>query len=306
MTDATIPPVDECVSVMHKGLAALGDLERWMAKEHPGYASRTMAAIAFSEAGIGPWATAEQLRLPTLMAMWVIVLDDYMEQELTDLDQLDKLDEVLDRCNAVVRTGQRDDSHPLTASLSGWQQEAAELPLYPALSSLWEKSVARTLDGYRYNWIAGLARDRGTTPPGFTMDVDEYLAHIGSSAIGQVHVPRWLTYGEDTLLEHLDVLLPALEDTHVVCRLSNDLGTIARELSQPGRGHNNILMYDGVTEEWVRDLLASKMASIRGHLGPLLADGNRDAICVVRLAEWCVQQYLGNYVDDEFLAHGVA
>lgn len=301
MTEAKYPPVAECVSVMSKGLAALGDLERWMARHHPGYESRTMAAIAFSEAGIAPWATGEQLRLPTLMAMWVIVLDDHLEQEITEQAHLDEL---VDRCQAVVRTGTPDDGHPLLASLSEWQREAAELPTYPPLASLWETSVARTLDGYRYNWIAGWARDRGTTPPGLTLDVEEYLAHIGSSAIGQVHVPRWLTFGTDTLWDHMDVLLPALEDTHFVCRLANDLGTIERERAQPGHGHNNILMY-GVTEDWVRDLLASRLASVRSRLAPLVADGNTDAIGVLRLAEWCDRQYLGNYVDSEFLVHGV-
>lgn len=298
MTDTLFPPVDQCVSVMRLGLEATGDLERWMARHHPGYGSRTMAAIAFSEAGIGPWATGEQLRLPTLMAMWVIVLDDHIEQEITERGPLDEL---VDRCNAVVRTGVRDDSHPLTASLSEWQAEASALPGYPALASLWEKSVAATLDGYRYNWVAGWARERGEVPPGLTMDVDEYLAHIGSSAINQVHIPRWLTYG-DTYVNHLDALLPALEDTHYVCRLANDLGTIDRERDQPGQ--NNILMYDGVTEDWVRDLLGSRMASVRRHLAPLLADGDLDAIGVLRLAEWCEYQYLGSQVG-EFLVHGV-
>jgi hypothetical protein len=305
MTDTMFPPVDQCVSVMSKGLAALGDLERWMAKHHPGYSGRTMASLALGEAGIGPWATEEQLFLPTRMAMWVIVLDDDLEQEATELDQVDEL---VDRCNAVVRTGQRDDSHPLTASLSGWQQEAAELPTYPALSSLWEKSVARTLDGYRYNWAAGWARDTGTTPPGLTMDVEEYFAHVGSSAIGQVHVPRWLTYGGEDVLEHLDVLLPALEDTHFVCRLANDIGTISRELSQPGHGHNNILMYDGVSEDWVRDQLDSRLASVRSRLAPLLADGDLEAIGILRLAEWCYFQYLGDHAvhgGAEFIVHGV-
>lgn len=298
MADISFPPVDQCVSVMSKGLAATGDLERWMAKHHPGYEARTMAAIAFSEAGIGPWATAEELRLPTLMAMWVIVLDDYIEQEITELEQLDDL---VDRCNAVVRTGEPDHSHPLVASLSEWQQEASQYPTYPALASLWERSVFRTLDGYRHDWIVGWAREQGTTPPGFTMDVDEYLAHVGSSAIGQVHVPRWLTYGGDTLLDHLDVLLPALEDTHVVCRLANDLGTISRERNQPGQ--NNILMY-GVSEDWVYDQVIDRLTSVRDRLAPLVAEDDLDAIGVLRLAEWCYDQYLGNQIRAEFLVHG--
>jgi hypothetical protein len=300
MTDATFPPVDQCVEVMSLGLAATGDLERWMAKHHPGYESRTMAAIAFSEAGIGPWATAEQLRLPTLMAMWVIVLDDYLEQEITERKEVDEL---VDRCKAVVRTGQPDDGHPLLGSLSEWQQEASKLATYPALSALWEESVGRTLDGYRYNWIAGWARESGNMPPGFTMGVDEHMAHIGSSAIGQVHVPRWLTYGGDTLWDHMDVLLPALEDTHYVCRLANDLGTIARERSQPG--HNNILMYEGVTEDWVRGELDSRLTAVRSRLAPLVAEENLDALGVLRLAEWCFEQYLGKQIKAEFLVHGV-
>jgi len=287
MTDTMFPSAEQCVAVMRLGLEATGDLERWMARHHPGYESRTMAAIAFSEAGIGPWATGEQLRLPTLMAMWVIVLDDHIEQEITEQGPLDEL---VDRCNAVVRTGERDDSHPLTASLSEWQQEAAALPAYPALASLWEQSVAATLNGYRYNWIAGWARERGESPPGLTMDVDEYLAHIGSSAINQVHIPRWLTYG-DTYVNHLDALLPALEDTHYVCRLANDLGTIDRERDQPGQ--NNILMYDGVTEDWVRQRLDDRLASMRRRLAPLVAGDVLPAVGVGRLSEWAMGSYRG-------------
>jgi hypothetical protein len=279
------PPAGQCVPLVMLGSATLADLNRWTAAALPGFEYLPLAGIAFGEAVIAPWASAKELRLTGRMAVWGYALDDHVEREVTEPDELDAF---FDRCNAVVRTGNRDDGHPLLAALSTWQQEIAALPGYPALAHVWQEKFASCLRGHRYDWVVGRARERGEAPD---PDVGEYLDHADSSAVGQVQVPRWIVYGGEELPARLDVLVPALDDISVATRLANDLSTIARERDEPGA--NNVLMY-GVSEDWVRDEIAGRVAAVRQRLAPLAEENFLPAAGLVRYAEWCVGIYTRN------------
>jgi hypothetical protein len=284
MTDG-FPPAGQCAPLVKLGSATLADLRRWTAEQLPGFEYLPLTAIAFGEAVIGPWATADQLALTGRTAAWAYALDDHVEREVADLAELD---EFLDRCNAVVRTGRPDDGNPLLASLSVCQRELARLPGYPALASLWERKFDAGLRGQRYDWVVGWAREMGTAAES---GVEEYLEHADSISIGQVHLPRWVSYGGDELPKRLDVLVPALDDVTVATRLANDLATISRERDEPGQ--NNVLMY-GVSPSWVRDEIADRLTAVRQRLAPLVAEDFLPAVGLVRLAEWSVGIYARN------------
>jgi hypothetical protein len=285
MTDGPFAPAGQCVPVALLGSATLADLQRWTAEQLPGFEYLPLAAIAFGEGVIAPWAHATDLRLTGRMAVWAYALDDYVEREISELAALD---EFFDRCTAIVHTGQPDGGHPLLTCLSAWQAEIAALPGYPALAATWEQKFDSCLRGHRYDWVVGWARERGEP---VESDVDEYLDNADSSAIGQVHVPRWIAYGGAELPDRLDVLLPALADASVATRLANDLATIARERDEAGA--NNVLMY-GVSQDWVRDELAARLTAVRQRLAPLVAEDFRPAVGVVRMAEWSVGIYARN------------
>lgn len=285
MTDGPFAPAGRCVPIALLGSATLADLQRWTAEQLPGLEYLPLAAIAFGEGVIAPWAHAKDLRLTGRMAVWAYALDDFVEREVSEVGELDAF---FARCNAVVHTGQRDDGHPLLACLSTWQEEAAALPGYPALATVWADEFASCLRGHRYDWVVGWARERGE-PTG--SDVGEYLDHADSSAIGQVHVPRWIAYGGAELPDRLDVLLPALHDASLATRLANDLATMARERDEPGA--NNVLMY-GVTQDWVRDELTARLTAVRQRLASLVEENFLPAVGVVRMAEWSVGIYARN------------
>jgi hypothetical protein len=285
MTDGPFAPASQCVPIALLGSATLADLQRWTTEQLPGFEYLPLAAIAFGEGVIAPWAHATDLRLTGRMAVWAYALDDFVEREVSEVGELD---EFFARCNAVVHTGQRDDGNPLLACLSTWQEEVAALPGYPALATVWADEFASCLRGHRYDWVVGWARERGEATGS---DVGEYLDHADSSAIGQVHVPRWITYGGEELPDRLDVLLPALHDASLATRLANDLATMARERDEPGA--NNVLMY-GVTPDWVRDELTARLTAVRQRLAPLVEENFLPAVAVVRMAEWSVGVYTRN------------
>jgi len=263
-------------------LRVLGDLQRWTAAELPGYVNGPLAFVALGEAVIHPWASADELRLSGRMGVWVCAIDDYIERDITDLDELD---DFIDRCNTVVRTGRRDDGNPLLASLSGWQRELAGSPHYAALAQLWEHKFAACLRAMRYDWVIGLARANGTGP---TTTVAEYLDNADSISAWQVHLPRWVSSGCADLVDHLDVLVPALDELAVVSRLANDLAGYARERNEPRE--NNVLMY-GVSPDWVRTEIDSRVGAVRERLAGLVAQDYLPAVGLIRLAEWSVGIY---------------
>jgi hypothetical protein len=261
---------------------SLADLERWTAAELPGYRDAPLSVIALTESMTHPWAGAEAMVLPGRMAVWVCAIDDHIEEDLTELD---KLDEFIDRCNAVVRTGRRDDSNTLLASLSGWQQELAGRPGYSALAELWERKFAACLRAMRYDWVVGMARASGTGAPS---TVEEYLDNADSISIWQVHLPCWVNAGDAEPVDHLDVLVPALDDIAVVCRLANDLASYSRERDDPRE--NNVLMY-GVSPDWVRAEIENRLDAVRSRLAGLVAADHLPAIGLIRRAEWAVGLY---------------
>lgn len=282
MTGTRYPPAAQCPVIGMLTLRVLGDVQRWTAAELPGHPDLPLAFVSLGEAVIHPWATSDQLRLSGRMAAWVCAADDHVERDVTGLDELD---EFIHRCDTVVRTGRLDDSRPLLASLSRWQRELADEPMYPKLAELWERKFAACLRAMRYDWVVGTARAAGT---GTAATVDEYLANADSISVWQVHLPRWVSSGCTDLVDHLDVLVPALDDIAVVGRLANDLAGYSRERTEPHE--NNVLMY-GVSPEWVRTEIDSRLGAVRGRLADLVVLDYPPAVGLVRLAEWTVGIY---------------
>jgi hypothetical protein len=283
--DRRYPSAAQSAPVAVLGIRALADLQRWTAATLPDQLTAPLPIIAFCEAMVHPWARADQLRLPGRMAVWVCALDDHLERDITELDELDQF---IDRCNTIVRTGRRDEGNPLLASLSGWQRELAGSPNYPALAELWVDKFATCLRAMRYDWVVGAARANGT---GSTSTVEEYLANADSISVWQVHLPRWTSSCGPELADHLDVLVPALDDIAVVGRLANDLASFARERLDPRE--NNVLMYD-VSPGWVRAEIDRRLDGVRRRLAGLVAQDHRPAIGLQRLAEWIDGIYAGN------------
>lgn len=282
MIDTLYPPTAQCLPIGILTLRVLGDLQRWAATELPDHRDVPFAVLALSESIALPWSEPGQLRLSGRLAVWICAADDYVEQDVTELGELD---DFIARCDAVVRTGRHDAGHPLLACLSGWQSDLAAQPLYPALAQLWQRMFTAWLSAMRYDWVTGQARADGAD---VKSTVDEYLANADSISVWQVQLSRWVASGCAELVDHLDVLVPALEDGKVACRLANDLASYARERTDPRE--NNVLMY-GVSPDWVHTQIDNRVAAVRERLAGLVAKDFRPAVGLLRMVEWSVGIY---------------
>jgi hypothetical protein len=272
------PPAKQCVPIVMLSLRVLADLRSWLAGAASGLRDLPIEAMASSAAAISPWSGAAELGLTARMYVWTYALDNHTERVVTDLAELDDL---FERCRAVVRTGREDTSHPLLAALSSCQRELSRQPLYPPLAGLWAEKFDADLQGVRYDWLAGKSEvDRS--------DAADYLQHANSIMLWMSHFPLWATCDDVELLDHLDVLVPALDDLVVVVRLANDLATFVRESGRDDE--NNILMYD-VTPDWVRAELARRAGSATRRLSTLVDRDFRPAVELIRLLEWSTGFY---------------
>lgn len=277
-----LPPVSPYVTVTVNALRVLADLRSWAATRLPRPQTLPLEAMALSAAVISPWCSADQVRPSARLCAWAYALDDYAEQDAATLTELDHL---LTRCETIAETGTPDTGHPLLAALSECVAVLKRQPLYSHLAPLWVERFRKDMRGVRYDWTTARARRE---PAGDASCIEEYLDHADSILVWTPHLARWICHGDNQLLNHLDVLIPALDDKTVAVRLANDLATIPRERAE--RDQNNILMY-GASPAWVRAEVSRRTDSVRSCLAPLVAAGQPTAIELLRSVEWAVGFY---------------
>lgn len=270
------PSAKECARLITLGLALIADARDWMAAQSAQFRG-PVEAMALSCAAVSPWRTPAELAPCVRMCVWICAFDDYIERA-----NLARVDDMLQRCANVVRGHGPDDSHWLLTALSGWQQDVASQPLYPELAGLWAEKFESMLCGMRHEWLSGRCTQRDQS------GVQEYLAHADSIAVWMTHLPRWLTYGDGAVLDHLDVLVSAFADYVVASRLANDLASYCRERDQPG--NDNVLMY-GVSPDWVESEIARRAGAAAQRLADLVAAQVVPAVELMREAEYAMTFY---------------
>lgn len=270
------PSAKECARLIALGLALLADARDWMAAQSPHFRA-PVEAMAFSCAAVSPWRTPAEVAPCVRMCVWIFAFDDYIERS-----ELAQLDDMLQRCANIVRGNGPDDSHWLLTALSRWQQDVASRPLYPALAGLWAEKFESMSRGMRHEWLVGRSAQRDRS------GVAEYLAHADSVAAWMTHLPRWLTYGDSAVLNHLDLLVAALGDYVVAVRLANDVASFSRDHDQPG--NDNVLMY-GVSPDWVKGEIARRARAAAQRLADLVAAQVVPAVELMRELEYATTFY---------------
>jgi hypothetical protein len=276
---SAVASAGQCAQVAVLALKILADVRGWVA-QHSVLATAPLEAMAIAAASISPWRSAAELRSGARFSVWTYALDNHVER---DIDDLAELDDLLDRCCAVACGQTADHGNPLLSALSDWHQEFRQGPLYLPLLDVWSEKFRLAMRGFRYDWTAGRARSQG-----HSLRVDDYLDHAEGILVSVTHMPLWIIDDRPDLVDHLDVLLPALSDTVTAIRLANDLATYSWEREQDNQ--NNILMY-GVSPEWVRAEITRRTTAVAQRLAPLCARNYLPATELVRHAEWSTSFY---------------
>jgi hypothetical protein len=274
-----VAPGREAAGIAALALALLADSRAWVAAQSPQFCHVPVEAMAISGAAVSPWRTPAEVIPCMRMYLWICAFDDYVES-LAPGDGT-RLDDLMRRCADVVRGG-HDDSHGLLTALSDWQRDLAARALYPALSGLWIEKFDSMLSSMRWEWEAARSGRRDSA------GLRDYLAHADSVAAWVTVLPRWITYGGNEILGHLDVLVAALGEYVIADRLANDLATFARERDK--LGNNNVLRY-GVSPDWVKTEIARHVNAVHRLLDDLAGDGVAPAIELVRETEYATAFY---------------
>jgi hypothetical protein len=274
-----LAPGREAAGIAALALALLADSRAWVAAQSPQFSHVPVEAMAISASAVSPWRTPAEVIPCMRMYLWIFAFDDYVET-FAPGDEA-RLDDLMRQCANVVR-GDRDDSHWLLTALSDWQRDLAARPLYPALSHLWIEKFDSMLDSMRWEWEAARSGRRDDA------GLHEYLAHADSIAAWVSVLPRWITYGGDNVLDHLDTLVAALAEYVVANRLANDLASFARERDQPAT--DNVLRY-GVSPDWVTAEITRHVDAVHRLLINLAAGGVAPAIELLRETEYATTFY---------------
>jgi hypothetical protein len=287
VTDLATPPeVDnaisgrDCARVAALALALLADSRAWLARQAPQFGHVPVEAMAVSGAAVSPWRTPAELVPCMRMYLWICAFDDRVESFRPGDEAL--LDDLLGRCADIVHGGRRDDSHWLLTALFDWQRDLASRPLYAALSGLWTEKFDSMLRSMRWEWSAG------NSGPHDDAGLQEYLANADSIAAWVTVLPRWITYGEDGVLEHLDTLVAALAEYVVADRLANDLATIGRERDR--LANDNVLRY-GVSSGWVSGEISRRVSLVHRLLDDLAAEAVMPAVELLRETDYATTFY---------------
>jgi hypothetical protein len=287
VTGSTIPSLEvdnaisgrECARVAALALALLADSRAWLARQSPQFRHVPVEAMAFSGAAVSPWRRPTEVVPCMRMYLWIFAFDDQVESFGPGDEAV--LDDLLGRCADIVHGG-RDDSHWLLSTLSDWQRDLASRPLYPALSGLWTEKFDSMLRSMRWEWSAG------NSGPHDHAGLQEYLANADSIAAWVTVLPRWITYGDDGVLDHLDTLVAALAEYVVADRLANDLASIGRERDR--LANDNILRY-GVSSEWVAGEIARRVNLVHRLLDDLAAEAVMPAVELLRETHYATTFY---------------
>jgi hypothetical protein len=232
--------------------------------------------IALSHALVNPWRRPNELRASNRMANWLFWLDDVIEG--ADSDTL--ASDLAEGCRAIAAGEQSPIDHSLLRALGDVRDELAAAPLWPVLADRWQDRLMRTVVGYlRYrDFSRAVANGKPPSPA-------EYMSiTLGVEVARITHLIA--AEGLD-VVDHIEVLLQAIEAQDRAHRLVNDIQTFDRDRRD---GDINVLFL-GVTPQEAADQAEDYVSRAHSLLHPLVAAHVRAAIEVDRQTSLTIAFY---------------
>lgn len=222
---------DQKLRVFDLTTRASRELHRW-ATRYPLIRRVRVWPLSLSVAAAAPFATADALVTMARMSLWVFTIDDLFDEETVPFAELTRrvtrYREILAGGNL---TGQRE-RNTLAVALHDIRQDLSRYDLFPALQAEWAAAVTGTLDAMmrEHHWRS-LYRTSSDGPnlPSYQMYLDDGLFSIG----GPPHI--WTTLiaiGDQSILQHLELLQAMEREVSLCIRLANDLQSYKKEIAE--------------------------------------------------------------------------
>jgi Terpene synthase family 2, C-terminal metal binding len=232
--------------------------------------------IALSHAFVSPWRRPDELRASNRMGNWLLWLDDVIERADSDA----QADDLAEGCRAVAAGEQPSTDHSLIRALGDIHDELAATPLWPVLATRWQERVTRTAAGHRRHRDFSRALADGTPP-----SPAEYMSI--TSGVELARITHLIAAEGLDVVDHIELLLQAIEAQDRAHRLVNDIQTFDRDRRD---GDINVLFL-GVTRQEAADQAEDYAARAHSLLHPLVAAHVRAAIEVDRQTSLTIAFY---------------
>jgi hypothetical protein len=222
---------DQKIRVFDLTTRASRELHRWAAR-FPLIRRVRVWPLCLSVAAAAPFASVSALVSMARMSLWVFTIDDLFDEEMVPFAELRRRVVRYKAVLAGTSVEAKRERDTLVLALQDIRDDLSSYALWPTLHDEWAEAVRRTLDAMmqEHEWRM-LYRERSGEAafPSY----DAYLSH-GRYSIG-VAAHIWTTLiaiSDPSSREHL-AQLRELEQTASLCiRLSNDLQSHAKEISE--------------------------------------------------------------------------
>jgi hypothetical protein len=274
------PSPERYATLCARFLRTHGELKAWAAGYGDLLPGSLLEPLCLMHVFHAPWQSAAELRLHNRMAAWLFALDNHAEEAATQAD----LDRLAERCRRVLDGGEPEPADAFGRCLRDIRAELRTLPLWPALGARWRGLLLDTLTAMRTERLLRHRMDTGGGAP----TVEEYLANCDNAEVRIAYFTYWLSMDGTALLDHPDVLMPALWEAQVATRWANDFRSAHRASDEPTALNARLL---GI--EPAESLRRAHEAAERCHrlLEPLLAASVPEAVVLDRMARAVVGFY---------------
>jgi transposase len=255
-------------------------LNAWTSEYGHPASDSPLQAICLMHVLTAPWHTAEQLRVHNRMTAWLFHVDNVVEGART----LAEAEEIIRRYRLVVEGGTPDPADPLCRMLHAIWDELRTGPMWRELGDRWLDLFDRTLDAMRTERRRRMDMDAGGAPP----TVEQYIANCDNTEVRIAYFTYWISAGDHSLHDHLDLLMPALWEAQVAVRWANDFRSIQRK-QEESTALNSFMLGVGPAEIQRQALRA--VGRCGEILEPLIAKSVPEAVILDRMMRSAVGFY---------------
>lgn len=207
------------------------ELHRWVVR-YPLIRRVRVWPLSLSVAAAASFASAAALVTMARMNLWVFTIDDLFDEEIVPFVELKRRVSQYHQILAGGHADARRERDTLVLALQDIRNDLQSYPLFATLQDEWANAVAGTLDAMlrEHEWRLHYRDEHANMQlPSY----ESYLSHGLYSVGGPPHIwTSLIAIGDDSVVQHLERIKELERSASICIRLSNDLRSYAKEVSE--------------------------------------------------------------------------